>query len=380
LADPLRQSGSVGGGVSQRPNPWASLPSEKPFLSSERMSTEAPGKAILIGEHSVVYGHRAIAVALPNLVLRVSIAPQDLVAEGATSWNESWHMVCDHQVRPLAPETREMLSRCLDVALRDSGAAEGLAAFSPQPLRIESNFPAGAGLGGSAALCVATLRLAHQLMGQGPLDFAQGLRRASRLDQIFHGTASGIDTATSFCGGLISAQGKVEQRSFAPLVNKQRFFVALVDTGTRASTALMVQRLAERRREQPVFVGDKLKRLGELAENTAEELASGQLLAVGQRLNEAHDHLSDLGLSHPEVDAAVVALRELGALGAKMTGSGGGGFALGLFRDYPQWVESFLPSKGAVYVSEVPEVSPAACERRAAVLRGENVESQRPPH
>jgi mevalonate kinase len=188
------------------------------------------------------------------------------------------------------------------------------------------------------------------------------------LDHIFHGTASGIDTATSFSGGLVKAQsaGPGAPRHFEPLANARPFYIALVDTGERSQTAAMVESLAQRKRQQPVFVGEKIGRLGELAAASTTDLREGRLAELGSHLNEAHEHLSDLGMSTPDLDRVVLNLRELGALGAKLTGSGGGGFALGLFRDYPQWVESYLPAKGAVYVSEVPAVSVQECQRRAS--------------
>lgn len=363
------------------------------YLVGTRVSAEACGKAILIGEHAVLYGHPAVAVALPDLVLRLSILPS-AGDDGPSSWDTAWQVITVDGRRPLTAESRDLLTRCLAMALRDSSADFELEGLNPQPLRIESNFPMGAGLGGSASLCVAAVRLAEQLARGGgeeskpagdngsaqPSSFFPGLARAARLDQIFHGTASGIDTATSFCGGLISAQGAGRARRFESLPNLQRFYIALVDSGSRSSTADMVARLAGRRRDQPVFVGDKLARLGALAEASVRDLAGGRLADLGERLNEAQEHLCDLGMSTPDLDRIVREMRELGALGAKLTGSGGGGFALGIFRDYPEWVESFLATKGAVYVSEVPAVSSDECERRSAILRGGSPQSPAERH
>ena len=50
----------------------------------------------------------------------------------------------------------------------------------------------------------------------------------------------------------------------------------------------------------------------------------------------AHSYLRDgLSVSCPELERAVEALRKAGALGAKLTGAGGGGAAIGLARDQP---------------------------------------------
>lgn len=352
--------------------------SGRPCLAVQRVSAEACGKAILIGEHAVVYGYPAIAAALPGLTLQISVSPGAPRLPGPRSWDEAWQILSTDAGSPMTAESRAMLTTCFAAALREcSGGLLELGAFAPQPVVLDMRFPTSAGLGGSAALCVAALRLASRLAalhGAGPscadaaaeVPSRMGLERAARLDEIFHGKASGIDTATSYCGGLVLAQGPSSSRRFAPIVNGRPFYLVLVDSGTRSSTAGMVAGVAELKRVKPRFVASTLERLGDLAAGVASDLAAGQLDDLGARLNEAHDHLSGLGLSTPSLDRSVDDLRKQGALGAKLTGSGGGGFALGVFRDYPSWVEASLPTKGAAYVSEVPAVRAAECERRAA--------------
>lgn len=338
-------------------------------LSAQGDVATAYGKAILLGEHSVVYGKSAIAVALPGLSLRLSVAPRQPGIEFA-SWDDAWSVSSADARRKIDGQTRALLSRCLDLALRESGLGRSLYEFAPQPLRVESNFPMGAGLGGSAALCVATVRLVDAITRRHVpghlLQTHRGieLQRAARLDAIFHGVASGIDTATVLSEGLIEASGSGSDRRFNEIANGRSFYLALVDSGSRSETVAMVEKVRLLRKAQPVYVDDKIARLGEISHAAKFEVAEGRIEALGHRLNEAHEHLRDLGLSTPSLDRIVHELRELGALGAKLTGSGGGGFALGLFREYPVWVESFLPAKGAIYVSQVSQLAPEEIQRR----------------
>jgi mevalonate kinase len=338
-------------------------------LASQGDSATAFGKAILLGEHSVVYGKSAIAVALPGLALRLSILPRQPGIQLA-SWDDAWNVSSADARRKIDAQTRSLLSQCLDLALRESRIGRSLADFTPQPIRVESNFPMGAGLGGSAALCVATVRLVDAIARQHiPEQLLQShreseLQRAARLDAIFHGVASGIDTATVLSEGLIEASGIGPERRFSEIANGKSFYIALVDSGARSDTAAMVEKVRMLRKAQPIYVEEKIARLGEISHAARFEIAEGRLDALGQRLNEAHEHLRDLGLSTPSLDRIVDELRELGALGAKLTGSGGGGFALGLFREYPVWVESYLPAKGAIYVSQVSQLAPEEIQRR----------------
>ena len=62
-------------------------------------------------------------------------------------------------------------------------------------------------------------------------------------------------------------------------------------------------------------------------------------------MNEAHELLSLCGVSAPSLDAIVEAARTAGALGAKLTGAGGGGAAIALVDD-PEPVLQAIQSAG----------------------------------
>jgi mevalonate kinase len=74
-----------------------------------------------------------------------------------------------------------------------------------------------------------------------------------------------------------------------------------------------------------------LEKLGGFSRQARERLAD--LHTLGRLMDEAHSVLSDLGVSCAELEDAVRSLRSAGALGAKLTGAGGGGAAIGLARD-----------------------------------------------
>jgi galactokinase len=58
-------------------------------------------------------------------------------------------------------------------------------------------------------------------------------------------------------------------------------------------------------------------------------LASGDLAAFGKLLNDSHDSLrNDYRCSTPALDKVAAAMRKAGALGARLTGAGFGGYAL----------------------------------------------------
>jgi mevalonate kinase len=94
--------------------------------------------------------------------------------------------------------------------------------------------------------------------------------------------------------------------------------------------------LSERRAREPALIDPLLARLGELSRGGRRDLESADLPRLGARFDEAHAILRELGVSCPELEDKVSALRAAGALGAKLTGAGGGGAAIGLARDEAQ--------------------------------------------
>ena len=53
-------------------------------------------------------------------------------------------------------------------------------------------------------------------------------------------------------------------------------------------------------------------------------------MELGRALDEAHRLLADLGVSSPKLDQLAGAAKAAGALGAKLSGAGGGGYLLAL--------------------------------------------------
>ena len=90
--------------------------------------------------------------------------------------------------------------------------------------------------------------------------------------------------------------------------------------------------LAERRKTDPA-VDRLLAELGTLAREGRGLFEEGDLEELGVRFDAAHALLRQLGVSCAELEEAVAALKRAGALGAKLTGAGGGGAAIGLARD-----------------------------------------------
>jgi mevalonate kinase len=115
-------------------------------------------------------------------------------------------------------------------------------------------------------------------------------------------------------------------------------FLVVALTGIARGTHTTVMPLSQRRAREPEVIDPLLARLGELTRLGRRDLQSGDSAALGASFDEAHAILSELGVSCVELDEKVSALKAAGALGAKLTGAGGGGAAIGLARDEEQAV------------------------------------------
>jgi mevalonate kinase len=83
-------------------------------------------------------------------------------------------------------------------------------------------------------------------------------------------------------------------------------------------------------------------------------LAQNQLETLGVLLNRNHELLIQLGVSHPCLNELCAAARQSGALGAKLSGAGGGGVMVALtLPEQRASIKKALEKAGAKQVFEI---------------------------
>jgi mevalonate kinase len=275
----------------------------------------AGGKAILLGEHAVVYGVPALVVGLDRGVEAVARRPDDAtrslrIGDGP----------------PVTPDDGSALGRALS-ALLDACSVD-----APVALEATSALPIGAGVGSSAALGVACARaLAETFALPTSPDLEQ--QRALAWERVFHGNPSGIDTAAAALGGcLLYTRGSPPE----PLRLRGPLTVALAYSGQSASTKKMVEGVARLRERRPELFDKQLDGIRSLVGNARLALEAGDLVGLGKLMDLNQMILSGWMLSTGEIEELCAAAREAGALGAKLTGAGGGGCVVALCGDSPE--------------------------------------------
>ena len=270
----------------------------------------ACGKAILVGEHAVVYGSHAVALPLRDMRLDLSVSPSN-------------EMQLPPRVSMKANDL-QMTQRVADVFVE---AAELLGAKEvPSEVVGQSRLPIGAGVGSSAALCVSALRGVAGIMGM-TLKKSQLASLANTLEKRFHGQPSGLDTAVVAHESCLLFKRQATMRVL-DTPHPQYWNFVLLDSGVRASTMSMI-RLAS-----PYFRGvDGDRRIvcfDELAMATAEALKAGDVVLMSELISECDRLLSELGIVTHDLSSMISELKRLGCLAAKTTGAGGGGVVLAL--------------------------------------------------
>lgn len=322
------------------------------LLTTVTIHANAGGKAILIGEHSVVYGFKAVALALPDVRLKMTLSTDDSV----TSWETAWETEIKGKNFQTNSNIQLLLKKAFATALQLCHPSLDLAQYSPQKIRIQSEIPLGGGMGGSAAISTCFVKLAAAIAKQknliaNEISSEQQIHFANEVDCIFHsGKASGLDVTTVACDGMIEF---LKDKGFHYLKNAKEFWLALVDSKERGETAAMVKKVADFLKMNPLEGQQYLDNLGQLAEKTVTFLQEGLLTELAGALNSSQVFLEKLGVSTPKMKEIIDTLQTQGAIAAKITGAGGGGLVLAIFEKKPNHLYSMY-TKDILYITKVP--------------------------
>lgn len=316
-----------------------------PPLPKKAVTASAPGKVILFGEHFVVYGEPAVVLAVDRRAyatagLRkdklIHINSMDMRAAGIFSGKRFQVKKGGSKARAKLEPAKNTVQQVLQAAERKVGV----------DVRINSDIPVSAGLGSSAAVAASTIMAVSSLL-EMELSREHIFRMAYESERLVHGTPSGIDPAIATYGGTLEFQ---KGRDFQSIDVQTNIPLVIGNTRVQRSTGELVATVRHIRNNHPIIVDPIIKIGGRVAELAVENLKSGSLQAVGELMNINHALLCAVGVSHESLERLIHASRKAGALGAKLTGGGGGGCMIALTEDkkFKRVMTAILRAGGAV--------------------------------
>lgn len=200
-------------------------------------------------------------------------------------------------------------------------------------IRCVDDLQGWSGLGSSAGLCVALARALCQAMGLSHGD-EEINRIAYEGERVFASNPSGIDnTVATFGKPLWYERGA--SPPWEPIHAASPLRLVIGNSGAPSRTRIEVEKVARFREARPSLFSDLLRDAAGLGRKVRVALETGDAAGLGALMDEGHGMLQRLGVSNGRLDEMVAFCRRQGALGAKLTGAGGGGCMLALVADAP---------------------------------------------
>ncbi len=325
-------------------------------MNDQTITARAPGKIILFGEHAINRGQPALAAAAGlYTTCTAKRAPAFILRSGANNQSASRDEILELGARVDKYRAAQAYDEVRALKRDDYFAPQKyvLASALPEPLELEwqSDLPSASGLGSGGAAFTSMVASIAPFLPKPPT-LVQRIDWAHRGDIVAHGgIASALDVSTSSLGGVIrySGQGLADQVRCAP-----GMAIVIGHTGVAAATSDVNTRVRLWLAEEPARIAH-FQSIGALSRAAEPLLARGDWGELGRLLNLNQLVLEKIGVSCAESDRLIQAAIRAGALGAKISGSGGGGIIIALTSpDQKQAVADAIQSAGGQVLT--PEI------------------------
>jgi mevalonate kinase len=146
----------------------------------------------------------------------------------------------------------------------------------------------------------------------------------------YHGVASGVDNTASTYGGLLRFWLKDGKQNFERIKTPNSFEIVLCNSGITANTAALDEFIEVQKKDNAALFRSRLDTIISQGADMKKALEAGDWKHVGEVMTENHKLLVEMDMSHEILDFLCKVALENGALGAKVTGGGRGGYMIAL--------------------------------------------------
>lgn len=290
-------------------------------------AASAAGKVILFGEHAVVYGKHALALPIENAI-SASAQLSDVSTISIPAWG------VNQRIEPGSNIGDAVLQIARDLGIGDKTFR----------LSITATLPRAMGLGSSAAFAVAVTRALADVFDI-ELSNVEVNDIAFECEKLAHGTPSGIDNSiATFATPMLFRRGEVLKVENVLLRENPPLVIAC--SNSPGSTLVQVSGVRERYNSSPERYNAVFDQIDALALSGANALSDANYEELGRLMNICHGQLNAIEVSTPELEHMIAVARGAGAIGAKLTGAGGGGSIVALCPGSEANVSSALEAAG----------------------------------
>jgi len=292
------------------------------------LEASSPAKAILFGEHAVVYGKPAIALSLDRRMVITLFPAKEPRVDGG---------------RLIVRKHRYV-----------KWAYENLWSGPTIALRTHSTIPTASGLGSSAALSCSVVAAFEFL--EGNLSEETTARRAFEVEYNVQGKASPTDTSSSAHGNGILLSSDVREDHLWSITKGDTTWnihhieppeLSLVVGYTRRPSITPIQVNKVRSYyDRSGFARETIDEIGDLVEDGYRALRDKDIVKLGELMDRNHSLLTILGVTSKELDKLREAAGPL-SFGTKLTGAGGGGSMIAL-TEKPDEVSAAIKKRGGI--------------------------------
>ncbi len=283
----------------------------------KKITVSAPGKVMLLGEHSVVYDRPCLVTAVDSRMnLTLELIDKDYVEINAPQVNVRAYKRNYNQLKvdKDMPKGVRFIEAVISILQKNYGIKYGMR------ITTKNGFSAKYGLGSSSAVSVSMVKAVSEIMHVNlPNKKIFEIAYKSVLD--VQGVGSGFDVAAATWGGTLYYQtgGKIiEPLNIKPLP------LLVVYSGIKADTVTIVKDLSKKRIKYLNEIDGMFDQITTLVNEGKYALQNNKLKTFGMLMNDDQRILNDLGVSTDVIHNICVSAMLAGAYGAKLTGAGGG--------------------------------------------------------
>lgn len=287
------------------------------------VTSTAPGKIILFGEHAVVYGRPAIAVPVSQVGATVTV--DDGPAEQRGPRIVAPDIDRYYALRDAPPDDP------LGQATALVSAAAGIGALPSLTIHVTSTIPIASGLGSGAATAAALIRALARKLDRPDLAQDETVSRLTyEVEKLHHGTPSGIDNTVVAFNRPVYFIRRSAGNLIAPFTVGKPLTLLIGDTGIASPTRIAVGDVRRGWQADPARFETLFDGCGTVTAAARVAIEQGDLARLGALMDENQSYLKALTVSSAALERLIDAARGAGALGAKLSGGGRGGNMIAL--------------------------------------------------